>query len=264
MSDELVPITSQEHSQRCKALFLQRRWEFKALNAGEELAAYAEEKKIDYEKLLGLWPKNMPVITVFTNYAERFPKNVLSATNHSLIIANAASHDKRLYSQDAEARAGMSFVHLLVIPRRDKVYNAVSLDDSWIITEMKSHFRDFWSKPDGVDIIIQAVSEAHTIFVRKEKQLKAADTKTLKKFKKTLRKTDQSRKKLTKRMRTVKFDDFFFGFHCMPNASVGYLHMHVILTPMKFRKHSTHRNDWKTIPADVVIEVIDEEKGLRA
>ncbi|KAF5348960.1 hypothetical protein D9758_014204 [Tetrapyrgos nigripes] len=281
-SDELVPITSQEHSQRCKVLFLQRRREFKALNAGEELSTYAEEKKIDYKKLLDLWP------TVFTHYAERFPENVLSATNHSLIISNVASHDKRLYSQDAETGAGMSFVHLLVIPRGDKgeqrgscieqwlipnshshysLQHRLSLDGSWIITEMQSHSRDFWSQPDSVDIIIQAVSKAHEIFVRKENlQLSAAaansDTEALKAFQENLRKAEQSRKKLTERLRTVELnlDDFFFGFHCMPNASVGYLHMHVILTPRKFRKHITHRNDWKTIPADVVIEVIDEEK----
>lgn len=51
------------------------------------------------------------------------PKRVLSSTKHSYIICNIACHDTRLYASDIDpsssdktAAAGMSYMHLLVIP----------------------------------------------------------------------------------------------------------------------------------------------------
>jgi hypothetical protein len=133
---------------------------------------------------------------------------------------------------------------------------------------MMSHFRKFWSETSSTvkrAIIFRILEEAHSIRVAEiEKAFKDCPEK-LEDFYKTQSIVKRSTMDLTKDLLAAdpKVSDFFFGFHAMPQASVGHLHMHVVLAPAQFRRYSTYNNDEKTIPAEAVIEVIDAEKNAR-
>ena len=141
-----------------------------------------------------------------------------------------------------------------------EVYNAVSLDDTSIIEEMISHFKKFWSTPkaaqkcaDRIEISVEAREKEVLI------SLSDNPTKT-EEFQAVMKDVRQSSKEFSEMLQKLTAEDFFFGFHAMPDASVGHLHMHVISTPVEMRKYSTDSHDWKTIPAKAVMEVIQGEK----
>jgi hypothetical protein len=134
---------------------------------------------------------------------------------------------------------------------------------------MVSHFRKYWSQNRDIvkhQTIFRMTGEAHSIRVTEvEKALKDCPEK-LEDFNRTQLDVRRSTTDLIKQFQraNTKVSDFFFGFHAMPQASVGHLHMHVFLAPTHFRRYSTYENDEKTIPAEDVIEVINAEKNARS
>jgi hypothetical protein len=81
-------------------------------------------------------------------------------------------------------------------------------------------------------------------------------------FNRVMQDVNKTADELARKLREQKLyeEDFFFSFHAAPDASVGHLHMHILLALSEFCKYSTMAHDWKTIPAQAVIEVIDQEK----
>jgi len=191
--------------------------------------------------------------------------------------------------KDKTAAAGMSYLHFLIIPIQKgtfeahdvqwseymiindfrfnlTVYNIVSLEDTGIIKEMILHFKAFWARADSIDKSIARTRvavdlRAEEVIAGYEENAETAAQRG-EKFKRVMQDVNKTADELARKLREQKLyeEDFFLGFHAAPDASVGHLHMHVLLAPSEFRKYSTMAHDWKTIPAQAVIEVIDQEK----
>lgn len=247
----------------------------------DELEAYlAGNNNRNYAKLKGLIPP--PLVgkaltdgmatfnkseTFFTDYDKHFPEEfILSATKESYIIANSAAHDTRLYSpscdpngQDTSARAGMAYLHLLIIPR-ERVYNIVALDSPAIIEEMIGHFKSFWRRPDSIGKVrtrIQfALDQRVTAIEQAFAKAPSLSQQRMGVAREAIQAAQESAYEFSERLGDLSLDEFFFGFHPAPYASVGHLHMHVLPLPDLFRRYSTGAHDWKTIPASVVLEVL--------
>jgi len=161
----------------------------------------------------------------------------------------------------------MSYMHLLVIPRR-RVYNVVALNNTEIIDEMMAHFRRFWRNPESADKIngflkkqigrrakvVREVLVAHKPDIVEEfdatmEQVRAS--------------TDELGNKLCQCQKSQDDEVLFFGFHPAPVASIAHLHMHTLLILDEFRIFSTRVHDWKTIPVSAIIDVIHDEQGRR-
>ncbi|KAJ8489596.1 hypothetical protein ONZ45_g13524 [Pleurotus djamor] len=294
-------------------------------------------------------PPWKPSDTFFTDYEiHNPPERILSATEKSYIICNNAAHDTRLYTeevdasgQDKRAVAGMSYMHLLVIPK-GRIYNAVTIEDPAVITEYIEHFTKFWKegykgrKP--VAIVNEAIefalekrisdlektlvpvgettAEESSGLSEEEKRKVEAQMKRRESVPKAVNDARQSAKEMAaqleefynssgpdttgtfevvgglvepkkkakgpKRSQTTPDPSstskpgpaaplrFAFAFHAHPFASVGHIHMHVILESgsatqsggvasggaaegpaqrFNFKLHSTTAHDWKSIRA---------------
>ncbi|KAI0594902.1 hypothetical protein F4775DRAFT_595789 [Biscogniauxia sp. FL1348] len=185
----------------------------------------------------------------------------LGASENALLIGNRASFDAGQYPGGPGA-AGMSMVHLLVIPRAG-LFNGVSLrspvesgdvddvDDVAIIDEMVGLFRAAWARLP----VRKAVVE-HQYAAIQRRQEEAPDDRA---HAEALRHWRELRR-LVLVEEKLGFDDFAFGLHLWPDHSVGHLHMHVLAAPFEFRKYSTSVHDAKTKDA---FEVRDYLKSLR-
>ncbi|KAI4188844.1 MAG: hypothetical protein LQ346_005215 [Caloplaca aetnensis] len=233
---------------------------------GQELKAWkSTEDNFRYELIKGLLPRDLvgqktksghtrlTTDTFFSEYKEHNDtEKILSETDHSYIIGNAASYDSRQYPDKPDS-AGQGFGHCLVIPRQ-RIYNivdpAATADDCFIIREMHRHFLDFWSKQ-----------------VNRRKMLVCAKQSILDQYTKMwegpgrLGTEVAIKKKVLSCYRAVKKkylklrpEDFIFGFHPHPTHSVGHLHMHVFPHAEKFREYSTKSHDCKTIPLQAILE----------
>ncbi|CAA7264688.1 unnamed protein product [Cyclocybe aegerita] len=266
-----------------KELFLLKRQEFwKDPASAGDLEAYARQDDThDYTVLEGFIPPTLigretpggqshwrKSDTFFTGFAKNYPDQVLSESEDSFIIGNAASHDTRQYlakwdrdSKDRTSSAGMSYVHLLAIPKK-RVYNAVSLEDPAIIEEMIAHFWQFWESPESRSKISWWLKEAVERRAASVMDTLKSQTST-NEFQSVMKDVLVSTEKFARRLRELRAskDDrsFVFGFHPAPEASIGHLHMHIVLAAAEFREFSTRVHDWKTIPAKTVVEVISEE-----
>ncbi|KAF9492932.1 hypothetical protein BDN71DRAFT_1163064 [Pleurotus eryngii] len=245
----------------------------------EELKAYeARNDDYEYKILKGLVPK--PLVgrvtnnvgpawqtsdTFFTDFPEHnYPNRVLSSTEHSHIICNVACHDTRLYSSDIDpssldntAAAGMSYMHLLVIPS-SKVYNAISLSNTKLITEMKAHFLYFWNRDDSVNKVNRAIYDAmerrHAGVVRAyQRNDDSTAPQRLALLDAVMEECRISAVDFANTLRmNMSSTDVVFGFHSHPHHSVGHLHMHVLLSDPQFRTYSTLAHDWKTLSFEAV------------
>ncbi|PPR04989.1 hypothetical protein CVT26_012583 [Gymnopilus dilepis] len=268
-----------------KKLFLERRNAFKQNSQSQnDILAYERgDNGHDYTVLKGLIPpglvgKKAPgggvwgkSDTFFTDYKIHHPDQILSESDESYVIGNLASHDTRQYlakwdpeGKDRTATAGMSYMHLLVIPKK-KIYNAVALNDSHIIDEMIGHFRRFWSTPESADKITQCLESAVQRRTKAAREALASHKPDLlEDFDAAMKEVEASAQVLAAKLREYRAsqDDkiLFFGFHPAPDASVAHLHMHTLLVSDEFRQFSTRKHDWKTIPAQAVIDVIHEEE----
>ncbi|KAF9492946.1 hypothetical protein BDN71DRAFT_1450906 [Pleurotus eryngii] len=254
----------------------------------EELQAYeTRDDNYKYQILKGLVPT--PLVgcvttevgpawqasdTFFTDFpVHNVPNRVLSSTKHSHIICNVACHDTRLYASDVDpsasdktAAAGMSYMHLLVIPS-SKVYNAVALPNTELITEMRGHFQAFWRRDDSLNKVINAIHDTmERRYIEVARAYQVADSSTTPRrmahldavmsecrnsaasYANMLRATWNSRLQDGK--------DIVFGFHSHPHHSVGHLHMHVLPDDAKFRTHSTLVHDRKTLSFEAVEHVL--------
>lgn len=143
-------------------------------------------------------------------------------------------------------------------------------------------FFEFWSMPDAARKCISRIDSAVTT---RESQIRSSidskefpgdfGTAHLKQELNTLvTEVRSSSNTFATRLRALHSkpkpskDDWFFGFHAMPDASVGHLHMHVLPLDLEgegeasFRRWSTEKHDWKTVPAQAVVELLQEsEKG---
>ncbi|KAF9492929.1 hypothetical protein BDN71DRAFT_1162861 [Pleurotus eryngii] len=149
----------------------------------------------------------------------------------------------------------MSYMHLLVIPVA-RVYNAVALEDGECIEEMQAHFQTFWSKPDSKEKIIAAIDGTTD---RKTTSLE----ERRKHLEEVLAHCQEYASHRANDLRKMngKYNDYM-GFHPHPTTSVGHLHMHVLLMENKnFLTYSTRAHDNKTIPASVVLKVINEKRN---
>ncbi|PPQ94834.1 hypothetical protein CVT25_007471 [Psilocybe cyanescens] len=265
-----------------KALFVQRRKEFKSNpEAASDLEAYTRHDNAhNYTVIKGLIPP--PLVgkkcpggtsvwhksdTFFTDFKINHPAQVLSESEESLVIGNTASHDMRQYlakwdpdGKDKTPSAGMSYVHLLVIPK-SRIYNIVAMDDTAIIDEMLAHFERFWKSPESIDkttVWLQTAVENRATAARKSLESRFPDH--LDDFDKTTNDVRQSAEQFHQslcRAHSQPVDKLFgFYFHPAPDASIAHLHMHVVLKAKEFREFSTYAHDWKSIPVHDVTEVI--------
>ncbi|THU96273.1 hypothetical protein K435DRAFT_797506 [Dendrothele bispora CBS 962.96] len=211
--------------------------------------------------------------TFFTDFEKHYPESfILSKTEFSYIIGNEASYDTRQYTaesgQDKTATAGMSYLHLLTIPR-NKVYNVVQLTDTKIIEEMIEHFRSFWKDPTAIDKVNNRIELA--IQQRAEEVIEHLnkDPDTFPERKKAwdvvMEDVERYRKECAEKLHKLNVgkDGIVFRFHAGTDASIPHLNMHVLASPAEFRKYSTPDHDHKAIPAEMVMEVIESENVLR-
>ncbi|KAF4586590.1 hypothetical protein EYR40_010602 [Pleurotus pulmonarius] len=274
---------------------------WKKPNVRKELEAYANaDDDFKYDILQGFVPGALvgkvttgygppwkPSDTFFTDFKAHYPsERILHETDKSLIICNHACHDVRLYDKgidptglDKRAAAGMSYMHLLVIPVA-RVYNAVALEDGECIEEMQAHFQTFWSKPESKEKIIAAIestmdrryneilaayskAEASTGTTNPTTEETAILEKRRGDLKQVLIECQEYASQCASELRKMngRYNDYM-GFHPHPTTSVGHLHMHVLLMENdKFLTHSTRAHDHKTIPARVVLKVINEKRN---
>jgi hypothetical protein len=148
------------------------------------------------------------------------------------------------------------------------VYNAVALDETTIVKEMIVHFRDFWSRPESIDKVIgwlKIAVERRASAVRTSLESHAPDR--MGEFDAVMKEVFASSEKFANDLHLQHHpaDDkaFLLGFHPAPEASIGHLHMHVVLMHPEFRQFSTEVHDWKTVPAQAVIEAIEGEAVTR-
>ncbi|KAJ8456635.1 hypothetical protein ONZ45_g18645 [Pleurotus djamor] len=308
-------------------------------------------------------PPWKPSDTFFTDYKiHNPPERILSESDTSYIICNNAAHDTRLYTeevdasgQDKRAVAGMSYMHLLVIPK-ERIYNAVTIEDPAVITEYIEHFTKFWKegykgrKP--VAIVNEAIefalekrisdlektlvpvgetkAEESSGLSEEEKRKVEAQMKRRESVPKAVNDARQSAKEMAARLQefynssgpdtTGTFEvvgglveplppkksrkppskantlpmsssssqsktaplRFAFAFHAHPFASVGHIHMHVILESgpssqpggaasrgagegdaarFNFKRYSTGAHDWKSIRAVQIRAFLERKLG---
>jgi hypothetical protein len=192
---------------------------------------------------------------------------ILSETQESLVVGNFVSYDCRQYPEWFDSKykpgintpEGQAFGHCFVIPRK-RVFNIVDPDavanDAALLKEMKQHFIQCWNG-DGKDKIISRVRLA----VESQNEKLASKKETSAQCRQLQSMVWRDFQRLADEFRTLRADDFVFGFHAYPDNSVGHLHMHVFPVKKSFREFSTRRHDWKTISLECVLKVEKEDLG---
>lgn len=189
------------------------------------------------------WP---PIFAKFVHYKEAplpFPFSPLFENDDFMIVLNGADPYTAVYPPHEEGRAGMSFVHLLVLPKKRHIYNAVSLraTDIPLLEAMASGVRQFVTDAANRNAIasrIKAQLGRNAMFKDNLEMLELLEADIA---------------------AYVADDDapneLEFYFHVHPNHSVGYLHMHAIARNM--RANSTTSHDNKNTPLKVIIDVLE-------
>lgn len=177
---------------------------------------------------------------------------------------NRESYDRRQYPEWLSAdyqpgkntAEGQAFAHTLVIPK-ERILNIVdpdaTRDNGAMLKELQKHFVYFWEH-GGADKILARVKDV----VESRNDTLAANQDTLDQFNRLLPKVRETFTEMSDAFKNLKPDDFVYGFHPFPDASVGHLHMHVFPKDKAFRTVSTTRHDWKTIPLKVILEAEEE------
>ena len=194
------------------------------------------------------WP---PIFAKFVHYREfplPFPFSPLFVNDDFMIVLNGADPYTAVYPPHEEGRAGMSFVHLLVLPK-EHIYNAVSLraTDIPLLNAMASGARAF----------VTGTANREFIASRIKAQLGRNAM-----FKDSLEMSELLEADIAAYVADDNApNELEFYFHVHPNHSVGYLHMHAIAGNM--RAHSTTSHDNKNTPLDVVIDVLKETDNMQ-
>ncbi|KAM0815974.1 hypothetical protein AB5N19_01775 [Seiridium cardinale] len=174
-----------------------------------------------------------------------------NADNSVQIIGNWASFDVLQYL-NAPQKAGMSMIHLLAIPATEKIANGVALtiDNVGWIDILIGTFKTAWTDPairqkilqhqvDAVERRAEKMQEEHDQFAKQAREVALAHCGELKAM-----------------IGDLNIDDFHYGLHLRPDASVDWLHLHILAAPYKFRKYSTSAHDRKSKDAHEVRDFI--------
>ncbi|KAH8649165.1 hypothetical protein BX600DRAFT_474645 [Xylariales sp. PMI_506] len=185
--------------------------------------------------------------------AKSWDKDVLHSNEQVELISNWASFDVLQYP-DKPARAGMSMVHLLAIPK-SLIVNGVYLTakTAHIIDDMIHLFEEAWERPDMRDQVLRHQKEAidrRYEASRGEPFAEQAHTAALAHY-----------RELERTIGGLGADSFHYGLHLRPDNSADYLHLHIIAAPYEFRRYSTTDHDKKTKDAKEVRDFILRDPG---
>lgn len=205
------------------------------------------------------WKKPTPV-----SDKKVWEKQIIAHDTKYEIICNWASFDVLQY-QDKPARAGMSMIHLLGIPR-DPVINGIYLTNGVdltietvdVIDDMINLFKKAWMdlkvRNDFMHHQVEAIER------RAEASAKEGDRLASQHCNAALAHCA----KLDSMMNSLDVDrDFQYGLHLRPDSSAPYLHLHIIAAPYEFRKYSTSEHDTKTKDAIEVRDFVREDARSR-
>jgi hypothetical protein len=190
------------------------------------------------------WP---PIFAKFVHHKDvplPFLFSPLFENDNFMIVLNGADPYTAVYPPHEVDRTGMSFSHLLVLPKKRHIYNAVSLRASDIpLLEAMA---------EGVRVFVKEAANRATIASRIKAQLGRNAM-----FKDNLEMSELLESDIAAYVADANaLDEPEFYFHVHPNHSVGYLHMHAIAGNM--RAHSTTSHDNKNTPLGVIIDVLKE------
>ncbi|KAI0129892.1 hypothetical protein BJ170DRAFT_681377 [Xylariales sp. AK1849] len=165
-------------------------------------------------------------------------KSILNEDDDVELISNYASFDVLQY-QDKPARAGMSMVHLLAIPRKN-IYNGVYLNGETvgIIDDMIRLFSTTWADPEKREEILEHQRQAI--------EQRASATKGEAFSEQAHDAAIAHYEELKSKIHHIDIQDFEYGLHLRPDSSANHLHLHIIAAPYEFRKYSTSEHDKKT------------------
>ena len=185
--------------------------------------------------------KDLPL---FTKFVENKIGNPLYITKDFTIFLNAQAPYKEAYNNDDKHLAGMSFVHLLVIPTK-RIYNAVTLKNSDIplLQSMRLGASSFIQKPENRKEIVKRIEN----ILSKNKNKTIMDNKF--------------NKHATAFINDNLFNinDFEFYFHPHPCHSVGHLHMHALLSGKTHEYRTNYDHDDKSVSVKTVIDYLNKK-----
>ncbi|ETS78956.1 hypothetical protein PFICI_08809 [Pestalotiopsis fici W106-1] len=186
---------------------------------------------------------------------------VFAQNDKALIIGNLHSFDTQQHPKDPK-KAGMSFIHLLGIPRA-QIFNGVSLtpDNCNIIDDIISLFESRWGVECANHSFRTQVVEHQRNAINENAQVQIKDVESdrdsnPRRFQEEVQKAKDRATESTNRWdclqsvaRELKVDDFNYGLHLWPDQSVPHLHVHVVARPSFMRQFSTKEHDEKTVDA---------------
>lgn len=168
-------------------------------------------------------------------------EEILAENDYAVILGNRSSFDMAQYPNEP-GRAGMSFIHVLGLPKQ-QIFNGVSLtqDNCGIIDDIILLFETSWRDNQFRNKVI-------------DYQLQMAGMN---------RQDVQTRNgrcaHLCRKAESLEPEDFNYGLHLWPEQSVGHLHIHIIARSMEMREYSTFAHDDKTVDAREVRDFILKE-----
>ncbi|OTB02188.1 hypothetical protein M426DRAFT_24946 [Hypoxylon sp. CI-4A] len=195
-------------------------------------------------------PKGVKKTTPFTDF-----KGPVYAENDSAkIIGNRSSFFKDQYPE-TPAKAGMSMIHILAIPKA-RIFNGVSLDKDTvgIIDEMVALFEASWAEESfRLNILQHQLDAIKTAWNENQDPLEPQ-------HRVSYQRAISAYKELKRMIHDLTVEDFTYGLHLWPDHSVGHLHMHIMATPAKCLQYSTREHDQKTKDAAEVRDFITSRK----
>ncbi|KAH9886568.1 hypothetical protein F4778DRAFT_472265 [Xylariomycetidae sp. FL2044] len=182
-----------------------------------------------------------------------------AASERALIIGNRSSFDVGQYRGNP-ARAGMSVVHLLAIPRAG-IFNGVALDaeNVSILDHMIGLFEASWARPE----VRRAVLAHQKAAIERQHQAQASAPGGDDDRKEAYEAALAHYEELEGVVDSLGPGDFQYGLHLWPDHSVGHLHMHIIAAPYACRKYSTSRHDDKTKDAREVRDFVKNRTNIK-
>jgi hypothetical protein len=192
-----------------------------------------EEVPQEWDALIGMsspWEK-MPVFT----YLNKIGAPHVAHTEMFVLYLNDALPFVEMYPHH-EDRAGMSFVHLLAVPK-ERIYNAVSLrrTDTPLLFHMKNQVIEWMNSYN----FRSKLANMLTI-----KYIPRLPTKNLCKV---------FVEKLEHFIEHTSGKDLDFYFHVDPNHSVGHLHMHCLMMDKKLITPAFELVGKRNVPYSTVV-----------
>lgn len=214
---------------------------------------------------------------LFTHLVEDRPNlfRPLYENNEFIIILTRPLPYKEFYEKPS--KASMSFIHLLVIPKR-RIYNAVTLkkEDIKLLNNMKNGTIEYMRKRENRLKMIDALKHKLLFNIKTITKKNLDNIETMQSnfdrldnylelshnMKKVISmyKTDKENF-LSDRYNNISYDNgknldrnLDFVFHVHPRHSIGHLHLHVIL-PTELRTNTLC--DIKNVPLNIIIDYLN-------